>query len=84
MSIFENLSELYFKIQNHPISFPCVIAMGVEQLMIGLMAKLPSERLTMIELLTFPWLQQRPDEILDFNAKNIFYNETRTKESGRQ
>ena len=80
----KNLSELYFKIQNHPISFPCVIAMGVEQLMIGLMAKLPSERLTMIELLTFPWLQQRPDEILDFNAKNIFYNETRTKESGRQ
>ena len=43
----------------------------------GLMVKIPSDRLTMAELLVFPWLQQRPGENNNCNDQRT--NEMSTK-----
>ena len=59
--IGRNLVELYTSIQNNPVYFPYSIAKGSEEIINGLMEKIPSKRLTMVELLVLPRLQQRPE-----------------------
>jgi [calcium/calmodulin-dependent protein kinase] kinase len=56
----DGLAELYSKIQHDPISFPSSIDKGLETLITGLMIKFPQQRLTMIQVMTDPWLQSRP------------------------
>ena len=60
--IGRNLMELYARIKHDQVHFPFSVAEGLEEIMSGLMVKVPSQRLTMTELLVFPWLQQRPGE----------------------
>ena len=72
-----NLVELYTRIQNDKAYFPFSVAKGLEEIMNGLMVKIPSDRLTMAELLVFPWLQQRPGENNNCNDQRT--NEMSTK-----
>ena len=58
----KNLTELYWKIQNNQVHFPFTVAYGLEEIMKGLMEKNPSNRLTMKQLIIFPWLQRRQDK----------------------
>lgn len=55
-----SLSELYDKIQNDSVVFPFAIARGIESLVERMMLKNPSQRLTIIDIMIDPWLQNRP------------------------
>ena len=68
-----NLTELYLKVENNPVSFPLVIADGLKHIIVGLMEKSPSYRLTMTQLLLFPWLQFRPSGINENKAMAYEY-----------
>lgn len=58
----KNLTELYWRIQNNLVHFPFTVANGLEEIIKGLMEKNPANRLTMKQLIIFPWLQRRQDK----------------------
>lgn len=70
----KNLTELYAQIQNNSVHFPFPVAEGLEEIIRGLMVKIPSDRLSMAKLLVFPWLQKRPGERKHQQTHELFTN----------
>jgi len=57
--------ELFHRVLHEPVRFPDFepVSNDLENLIQGLMTKNPSLRMTMVKLLTYPWLQTKPTHI---------------------
>ncbi len=57
--------ELFHRVLHDPVCFPDFepVSNDLEKLIQGLMTKNPSLRMTMMKLLTYPWLQTKPTHI---------------------